>query len=331
MPISLIMTVRNEAASLRGLLDSVLSGTLLPDEIVIVDGGSTDGTQAIAQGYSEKIPLRLIEQPGANISEGRNAAIAAALYDVIAVTDAGVRLDPGWLELLTAPLLRPSSGIDVVSGWFAADPQTPFERAMGATVLPALEDVKPYSFLPSSRSVAFRKDAWRDVGGYPEWLDYSEDLVFDLALRDAGKRFEFVPQAVVHFRPRGSLRAFYLQYYRYARGDGKANLWLKRHAARYATYTLGPLLAAWSLSHRDSLSGKAGLLLIAFSASAYCRRPYMRLLPMLRGLSPLSVLYALALVPLLRLTGDLAKMLGYPVGVLWRLKRGGSGRPATED
>ena len=323
MPISLIMTVRNEAASLPGLLDSSLLGTLLPDEIVIVDGGSTDGTQQVAQSYSNRLPVRVIERPGANISEGRNAAIAAATYDLIAVTDAGVRLDPCWLELLTAPLLAPSSSVDVVSGWFAADPQTPFERAMGATVLPAPEDVNPSTFLPSSRSVAFRKAAWHEVGGYPEWLDYSEDLVFDIALRDAGKQFALAPGAVAHFRPRGDLRAFYRQYYRYARGDGKANLWLKRHAARYATYTLGPAIAAWSLMHRSSLPGKAGLLGVLFAAAAYCLRPYMRLLPMLRGLPATSILYALALVPVIRLTGDIAKMLGYPVGVVWRLRNKG--------
>ena len=319
MPISLIMTVRNEANSLPGLLDSVLLGTLLPDEIVIVDGGSTDGTQQVIQSYSNRLPIGLIERPGANISEGRNAAIAAATHDLIAVTDAGVRLDPRWLELLTAPLLSSSSHVDVVSGWFVADPQTPFERAMGATVLPALEDIDPSTFLPSSRSVAFRKAAWREVGGYPEWLDYSEDLMFDIALRDAGKQFAFAPGAVAHFRPRADLPAFYRQYYRYARGDGKANLWLKRHAARYATYTLGPAIAVSSLLHRSSLPGKAGLLAVLLAAAAYCRRPYMRLFPMLRGLPLTSALYALALVPVIRLTGDIAKMLGYPVGVLWRL------------
>ncbi|MEP6774712.1 MAG: glycosyltransferase [Chloroflexota bacterium] len=320
MLISLIMTVRNEAASLPGLLDSILLGTLLPDEIVIVDGGSTDGTQQVAQSYSNRLPVRLIERPGANISEGRNAAIAAATHDLIAVTDAGVRLDPRWLALLTAPLLSPSSNVDLVSGWFAADPQTPFERAMGATVLPAPEDIDPSTFLPSSRSVAFRKTAWREVGGYPEWLDYSEDLVFDIALRDAGKQFAFAPGAVAHFRPRPNLHSFYRQYYRYARGDGKANLWLKRHAARYATYTLGPAIAVWSVLHRSSLPGKAGLLAVLFAAAAYCRRPYMRLFPMPRGLPLASALYALALVPVIRLTGDIAKMLGYPVGVLWRLR-----------
>jgi GT2 family glycosyltransferase len=263
----------------------------------------------------------VIERSGANISEGRNAAIDAARFGVIAATDAGVRLDPCWLEELTAPLLDEAVEVDVVSGWFAADPRTPFERAMGATVLPALDEVDPRTFLPSSRSVAFRKEAWRDAGGYPEWLDYCEDLVFDFALREQGKRFAFAPEAVAHFRPRPDLRSFYVQYYRYARGDGRADLWRNRHAIRYATYTLGPALAAWSWTNKGTAAGKLGLLGMVAAAAAYTYRPYRRLWPMLKGLSPGQVAYALALVPLIRLVGDVAKMVGYPVGVLWRLRR----------
>ena len=110
------------------------------------------------------------------------------------------------------------------------------------------QDIAPQAFLPSSRSVAFRKSAWAAVGGYPEWLEHSEDLVFDKALRERFGPFAFAPEAVAYFRPRPSLRAFYRQYHAYARGDGKANLWPRRHAIRYATYLIGlPLIlrAIW--------------------------------------------------------------------------------------
>jgi glycosyltransferase involved in cell wall biosynthesis len=316
------MTVRNEADSLPKLLDSLAAQTVRPDEVVIVDGGSTDGTQAIVRTYASRLPmsLRLIEQPGANISEGRNRAIREAAYDILAVTDAGVLLGTHWLELLSAPFSDPK--VSVVSGFFLADPQTPFERAMGATVLPSVKDIDPSTFLPSSRSVAFRKSAWESVGGYPEWLDYSEDLVFDLKLKEAGHTFVFTPEAVVYFRPRSTLRAFFHQYFRYARGDGKADLWRKRHAIRYATYVAGPLLAAWAWRQRHAAPGKLTLAGIAVAGLAYCRRPYSRLLPTLRDLPVPSKLYVVALVPIIRITGDVAKMLGYPVGAVWRVKKG---------
>lgn len=323
MPISLIMTVRNEAANIHRLLDSVLALTLQPDQIVIADGGSTDGTQEVVSSYADRLPLRLLALPGANISEGRNAAIRNASHDIIAVTDAGVSLEPGWLETLVGPLLDEGAGVDVVSGFFLPDPQTPFEMAMGATVLPALADIDPDKFLPSSRSVAFRKAAWEAAGGYPEWLDYSEDLVFDMRLKELGYRFVFAPEARVHLRPRSSLRAFFLQYYRYARGDGKADLWRKRHAIRYATYVLGPVMGVWAWQHRQDALGKSVFTLIGLAAAAYCRRPYARLLPLLGWLPLTWRLCALGLVPIIRVTGDVAKMLGYPVGVWWRLRKRG--------
>ncbi|MDQ6693807.1 MAG: glycosyltransferase [Chloroflexota bacterium] len=321
VPVSLVMTVRNEAATIGRLLESVSMQNVLPSEIVIADGGSTDGTQRIVTEMSRtmQMPIALIEQPGANISRGRNIAIDRAQYDIIAVTDAGVRLDADWLEKLVEPLLT-SSDVDVSSGFFVADPQTAFETALGATILPAVEDVRPGTFLPSSRSVAFRKSAWRAVDGYPEWLDYCEDLVFDQDLKKKGFCFVFTPGARARFRPRSSLRTFYLQYFLYARGDGKADLWRKRHAARYATYILGPSVILWALLHRCTTAGKIALVLSGLAASGYCRRPWLRLLPQLRTTTFPQALFAVAMVPLIRLTGDVAKMSGYPVGVIWRIR-----------
>jgi glycosyltransferase involved in cell wall biosynthesis len=311
-----IATVLNEGHAIARLLDSLAAQSRPPDEVVIVDGGSVDDTLAILHRYAahEQLPLRVLSLPGSNISAGRNAAIAAATGEIIASTDAGVRLTEGWLGALVAPLTDPQ--IHVVGGFFLPDPHTPFEIAMGATVLPALSDVSSQRFLPSSRSVAFRKSAWEAVGGYPEWLDYCEDLVFDLQLRDRYGAFAFVPDAAVHFQPRSSLRAFARQYYRYARGDGKADLWRRRHAVRYATYlALLPGLLALAFAHSP-----LWLAALVAGAAAYTWRPYRRLAASIGGLSWTGRLYAVALVPCIRLVGDVAKMVGYPVGWAWRLR-----------
>ncbi len=317
MRVTLVFTVLNEADSLPALLDSIAAQTRRPDEIVVCDGGSHDATVAILRS-DRRFEIRVIEAPGANISRGRNLAIAAASHDVIACTDAGVRLDPRWLETIVAPLADERQ--HAVAGFFTPDPRTTFEVAMGATVLPELRDIRPEAFLPSSRSVAFRKSAWQAVGGYPEWLDYCEDLIFDMKLRERCGAFAFAPEAVAYFRPRGSLRAFFKQYYRYARGDGKANLFLKRHLVRYATYLIVlPALLAGLVWGAPAIKLLAAALLLA-GAAAYTRTPYRRLRRLWSRLPCPERLKTIALVPVIRVVGDVAKMLGYPVGVRWRLR-----------
>ena len=311
----MIATILNEGETIRVLLDSLLAQTQPPDEIVLVDGGSRDDTLAHIRAYPAEVPLRLLEEPGCNISEGRNVAIGAAQGEIIAATDAGVRIPANWLENLTRPFAE-NPDTNGVAGFFVPDPDphSAFEVAMSATVLPLRDEIRGETFLPSSRSVAFCKSAWEAVGGYPEWLDYSEDLIFDLRMKSRFGDFAFAPEAVVHFKPRTSLRAFFKQYYLYARGDGKADLWLKRHIARYATYlVIVPTLAILAV-----VIHPAFLLGYILGGAVYLRQPYRRLPHLWGELSLLQKLLAVLYVPVIRVVGDVAKMIGYPVGRNWR-------------
>lgn len=312
MDVSVVATVRNEGVTLRPLLESLLAQSRPADEVVICDGGSTDGTLSILKAYQHRLPLSIVSAPGSNISQGRNRAISVAAGPIIAATDGGVVLAEDWLAELARPIEE--EGAAVVSGWFEPEPRTDFETVMGATVLPDLSDIDRQRFLPSSRSVAFLKTAWQAAGGYPEWLDYSEDIVFDLALRERYGPFPFASRAIAYYRPRSSLRSYSRQYYLYARGDGKANLWPKRHAVRYLTY----LLAVPVLGRLIWKGQWAGGLLLLLGAGVYCRRPAERLLAATRGRAPAQRAAMFALIPIIRLVGDLSKMVGYPAGVLWR-------------
>ena len=312
MKVSVILTVINEEQAIGRLMESLGQQSRAPDEIVICDGGSIDGTAKIIEAYQDELPLLFISFPGSNISQGRNRAIMAAAGPIIASTDAGVRLAPNWLEDLVRPIEE--KAVPVTSGWFEPDPKTEFETAMSATVLPALEDIDGRTFLPSSRSAAYLKSSWQAAGGYPEWLDYGEDLVFDLALRERFGPFTFVPTAVVYFRPRGDLSSYARQYYLYARGDGKANLWPKRHAVRYATYLVGLPLMIWSM-----WQGRwYGFIVLIGGGVIYSRRPAQRLSGLTRTWQPVNRAKAFMLIPIIRLVGDVAKMIGYPIGLIWR-------------
>jgi glycosyltransferase involved in cell wall biosynthesis len=337
--VTLIFTVKNEAVALPKLLDSISSQTRSPDEVIVADGGSTDSTVVVLRQYSSRLPLKVLVIPGANISQGRNATIRAASGDLICSTDAGVRLDPNWLNELVKPFESGGGGrakqnetaqtkdapVDVVSGFFIADPQSLFETALAATTLPSLAEIRPDKFLPSSRSIAFRKSAWEQIHGYPEWLDFCEDLIFDFCLRASNFRFVFAPRACVYFRPRPDLTSFFKQYYHYARGDGKADLWRMRHLLRYLTYLVFLPLAI-ALCFSGFWLG-VGIFILGFLGIFFT--PYKRLVPMIRAMSPAAQLSAIAWVPIIRVTGDIAKMIGYPVGTMWRMKNRAGKKPGN--
>lgn len=308
MSVSLVLTVLNEGQHIRRLLDSILTQTRKPDQVVVCDGGSSDKTLQIVHEYTCNLPMQIVQAPGTNISEGRNIAISTAKGDIIAVTDSGVRLDPSWLHHLMKQF--EDENVVLAAGFYVADPETLFEIAMGATVLPSVEDVDPKRFLPSSRSVAFRKNAWEAVGGYPEWLKYSEDVVFDLRVRDKFGPFAFTPDAIVHFRPRTSLCAFARQYHNYAMGDGRAGLFPYIHLIRYFTYLiLLPLGIVAAV-----MVGPWMWILGVLAGASYMRLPFLRLVRTWDGLSSAERVMAVLLIPVIRVVGDCSKMLGYPVG-----------------
>ena len=120
--------------------------------------------------------LRVLSQPGANISAGRNAGIRAASHDWIAVTDAGCRPDPQWLEAIDSARTH----ADFVAGVYRVEGETALEHALADSLYPALEDLdRPSRALglwqrafgkrfdaasATGRSMAFTRAAWAAAG-----------------------------------------------------------------------------------------------------------------------------------------------------------------------
>ena len=314
--VTLVITVHNEEQTIGRLLDSIRAQTRPPDEIVITDAGSTDRTTEIVNEYVvEGLPARLLIEPGANRARGRNLAIAASTGEVIASTDAGCQADSGWLAALAAPF-EGENPPDVVSGYYRPEAYSLWEQAIAAATVPAVREINRRTFLPSSRSIAFTREAWQRVGGYPEYIEYAEDTAFDLRLREARQRLGFAPQAIVSWQMQPLLSRVFRQFFRYARSDGQLGYF-------FAHYTKAYVLAAVALLMLVLLARSPGsaLVLLLLGAGYWWR--YTARARRRGGEWPAALLS-----PLVSMTVDAAHVLGYTIGCLRR--RPGPARLPTE-
>src|SRR3954471_12962001 len=136
MRVSLVIPVRDEASTLPELFASIEQQTLPPDEILVVDGGSRDGTVDQARALAKEDPrFRIIEAGDATPGRGRNVGIEAAAHEWIALTDAGIRLDPDWLTHLVGRAVE-AAPVDVVYGTVDLAPNGRFGAWLGIALAP---------------------------------------------------------------------------------------------------------------------------------------------------------------------------------------------------
>src|SRR5205807_3494449 len=171
MQITVIIPVRNEAASIRALLDSLLDQTLKPAEIVITDGGSTDATPEIVSEYAKRdVAVRLIRERAALPGRGRNLAAAQATNEWLAFIDAGAKPEATWLKLL-ARRVQLEDDVDVVYGAYQPVTDTLFKRcSVMAYVAPPVEIEGKMIRTRSVASMLVKRTVWQAVGGFPEHL-----------------------------------------------------------------------------------------------------------------------------------------------------------------
>ncbi len=307
--ISFIMTVLNEEASITGFLDSLFAQDAMPSEIIIVDGGSKDKTRDLIVGYfksiagsgnevlrkefsedfklngyagiitkifgaksPEGVQLAAYSAPGAGISQGRNIAIALSCGSFICASDAGCRLDPGWLHELSKSFYQNNEAAEVVGGITLPYAENFTQACLSVCMLPLDCEINEKTFMPSSRNAGFLKSAWEAAGGYPDYMDFGEDMKFNFNLKKSGYKIIFNPYVKVYWNLRDNPAAVFKQFFRYAKGDAIGRMYYGRHIIRIAS--LLALAAAIALAAAVS---PYFIFLIVFLLAAYSFKPYMRI------------------------------------------------------
>ena len=277
--VSLLVTVLNEKAALPEWWRSLVWQIKLPDEVVVVDAGSSDGTvEWLTEQSAQDLPFefRLLVKPGVNRSQGRNLAMKQSRHEWLAVTDAGVILDKDWLYQLCLVQNKTQSLVVAGSYWLVGAEQW-FDYP-GAPASPA--GIKPYQsrfalsaqmltvnlpqpgqtdYLPSSRSLLVHRTAWQQVGGYPEKLNTAEDLVFAYQLQQADVPQATADQAIVWWYPSTKLGKISKQFFFYALGDGLAGRqsphFTKHMVKLMIAVAVLPLAIFWPASLKLCLAG----------------------------------------------------------------------------
>ena len=228
--VSVVATVLNEVAEIDVLLSSLAHQSLVPAEIIIVDGGSTDGTwerlQAARAIYANLSPIRdescRLPNSRGPIARGRNIAIAAASSRVIACVDAGCTYASDWLQRISDPILNGQSEYSLGGSCIDPEDRTVWDVASAPFLGVKLSrDAKTKSC--TARSMAFSKQAWQRVGGFPEDILLGEDTVFDLKMRSMLAP-AFPQRAKAIYRPRNTLNSALSQIARYSISDGVAGV-----------------------------------------------------------------------------------------------------------
>ena len=297
--VSVVTTVLNEESVIEKLLASLFNQSRQPDEIIVIDAGSNDRTvEKIRALQKDSKNLRLLVVPGANRARGRNIGIARAHGPFIAVTDAGCIPTKDWLKKLIVPFRN--SKVDVVSGYYLPQGKSVFQKCLAVytCVLPHRFD--PRTFLPASRSIAFRKTVWKKAGGYPKQLTTCEDLLFVERLMKKGAKFTIAKDAIVHWRQQRSVGKAFRQLFNYAKGDVNARY--RPHVIRIGLVWLRYLVGLWLL--------KVFPLLLIFLVPQYFAWVIGK------GYAFVKDKRALLLLPFLQMTADVAVMSGSLVGIL---------------
>jgi glycosyltransferase involved in cell wall biosynthesis len=321
--VSLVIPVRDEEKTLPALIDSLRAQTFFPSEVVIVDGGSTDGTIDAARRLTAGDErFRVVEAGAATPGRGRNVGTAAARSEWIAYTDAGIRAEPAWLERLALEAERDPS-VEVVYGNYEPQAATAFERA-AALVCASPKRVRPGGRMrgPFIASSLMRRDVWRRVGGFPD-LRAAEDLIFMERIEAQGVRTAWSPTATVWWQLPPTLARTFRRFALFS----KHNVWAGRqrfwHYGVARQYAFALVFVALALVHSFWWLVVIALWLAARAAKTISRHSEGRGLRW--ALSPVQFLYVLVIL----LVVDLATFTGWARALLSKPKAQGDARAAA--
>lgn len=234
--LTVAITVKDDRARLEALLASLASGDRVPDELVVVDAGSTDGSREAAEAWSKSVPfpVRVVVEPGSR-GRGRQRCVEVARGDVVCFIDSDCEAPPDWLERYARAWSEARAHGEHTGALGGANRtpsrSTPFQHAVDDV----MGEMEARSFHGiNTINCTYGREALLEAGGFRD-MQTAEDPDLNARIARRGYVLRRIDNPVAHERRR-TWRALLRQHFAY--GEGAAEL-----LRRYPEYF--PALERW--------------------------------------------------------------------------------------
>jgi cellulose synthase/poly-beta-1,6-N-acetylglucosamine synthase-like glycosyltransferase len=303
-PVTLVIPVRDEAASIDALATSIAVQVIAPASGVFVDGGSLDCTPELLRGWAAARPSWTVIDAGpATPGRGRNVGIEAATTEWVALTDAGMVLDQYWLARLVEAAAG-APGAEVVfghrdlstRGFWGRSSELAYETPLRWSERGPVRD-------RSFANCLLRRDAWERAGRFPD-LRAAEDGIFLRRLEGAGVYPVVAPEARIVGVLEPTMRATFRRLRLYSRVNVEAGEQARWHYG---------VARQWLVAAPFLIAGVRRRRLLAIPALAFAARAAKSIAARREGraLSFVANPVRLAGVGAVLLTSDVATFAGW--------------------
>lgn len=199
--VSVVLLTKNSVETVKKTLDSIMSQTRKPDEIIVVDGNSKDGTIEIVKQY----PIKLVTESGLGFGHARNLGVKNAEGDIILFIDSDCYADEKWIEKILPHFSEPK--IAGVTGqtklWNTNHGVARFLACVGGRM--DMPTKQRFVKIAPTMNLAIRRNIVLEVGGFDESLFRGEDteLTYKVTKRH---KILYEPEAVIWFKGSSALR-----------------------------------------------------------------------------------------------------------------------------
>jgi len=220
--VSIIIPCRNEKKYIVRCLDSIIAQNYPKDnlEVLVVDGGSTDGTREIVKEYIQKYPfMKLLNNPRRAVPIALNIGIKEVKGEVIMRMDAHNAYEKNYISKCIKYLKK--YDVDNVGGICITLPgaNTILVRSIALTLSHPFGvgnsyfriGLKKPRFVDTVPFGCYKKEVFEKIGLFNEELIRNQDIEFNLRLKKAGGKILLVPDITSYYHARSTLKAFVKQ------------------------------------------------------------------------------------------------------------------------